>query len=249
MWKRIGLALGGVVLWSSMAAANQFAEQMCRQELPTGWRCVDVAAGTNWQELVPNAEYRDLIQRYNRQNTSFRYDQQLVVPPFDIDWNSIAPFPQSGYADAYDTIVFDPRNLAWAHYLNGQLIAWGPAVGGKDWCANIGRECRTDVGVFHFTEAANANRRSSAYPIGCHGSGCAPMPRFLRFTDWGQGIHARSMRGANASHGCVGVFEADSVYLSGHVRARVGKSGYGYFTAAQLLASQNTVRFVVLPYE
>jgi len=96
MWKKIGLTLGSVILMSSMAAANQFAEQTCRQELPDGWRCVDVAAGTDWQTLVPDAEYRDLIQRYNRQNTSFRSSQQLVIPPANIDWNSIAPFSPVG---------------------------------------------------------------------------------------------------------------------------------------------------------
>ena len=256
MWKKIWLTLGSVILMSSMAAANPFAQQTCQQVLPSDWQCVEVPSGASWEWLVPDPNYRDLVQRYNRQNTGLHAGQLLVVPPSYVSWNSIAPFAQSDYHDQLDVIVFDPRRLAWAHYLNGQLMTWGPAVGGQNWCAdkNNGRggPCRTDVGSFYFTEAASPTRRSNAYPVNCGQPGgrrCSPMPYFTRFTNQGQGIHARSMRGENASHGCVGVFEADAIYINGHVRARVGKSGYGYFNSDQLLYSQLNIQFVVLPYD
>ena len=153
MWKKVWLALGSVILSGGLAVANPFAQQTCQQALPSERQCVEVPSGASWEWLVPDSDYRNMIQRYNRQNTGLRAGQLLVIPPSYVRWNDLAPFAQTGYYDQLDVIVFDPRRLAWAHYLNG------------------------------------------------------------------------------------------------HVRARVGKTGYGYFTPQQLLYSQVNVQFVVLPYD
>ena len=73
------------------------------------------------------------------------------------------------------------------------------------------------------------------------------MPRFVRFTG-AQGIHARQMRGSNASHGCVGVFDTDATYINDRIRELVGKSNFGHFTAAERQRSRAEVTFVVRPY-
>jgi len=252
MWKRFLGVFVAAVWFGGMATANPFATQTCQTALPIDWRCIKVQAGTSWDWLVPDVQYRKTIQKFNRQNGRLYADQWLVIPPSYLDWNQLAPFVQTDYVGQTDVVVFDPQRLAWAHYINGQLITWGPAVGGKDWCSdkNNGRgaPCKTRVGKFSFTETASPSRRSNAYPVGCAGKSCARMPYFTRFTDSGQGIHARSMRGANASHGCIGVFEDDAVYINGHVRARVGKQGYGYFNAFEKAASAASTQFIVLPY-
>lgn len=252
MWKILIAVIVTVVCSGSIAAANPFAAKVCQTALPADWRCVEVPSGADWSWLVPDPEYRDVIQKFNRQNQGLRAGQWLVIPPSFLDWNQLAPFAQSGYVGQVDVVVFDPLRLAWAHYLNGQLITWGPAVGGQEWCAdkNNGRggPCKTNVGNFSFTEAAGPGRRSNAYPVGCVRKNCAPMPYFTRFTAKGQGIHARAMRGANASHGCIGVFEEDALYINRHVRARIGKYNYGYFTEDEKAISAASTQFVVLPY-
>jgi hypothetical protein len=252
MWKILIAVIVAAGLSCGAALANPFAANVCQRELPSDWDCVEVSAGDTWYQLVPDFEYRKIVQMFNRQNRELQVGEMLVFPPANKDWNQLAPFYQTDYVDKGDVIVFDPQKLAWAHYFFGQLVTWGPAVGGKDWCGdkNRGRggACRTDVGAFHFTEAASPARRSSAYPVGCTGNGCARMPFFTRFTNGGQGIHARFMRGANASHGCIGVFAEDAEYINNRVRELAGKRSFGYFTKAQISRSKERVEFVVLPY-
>jgi len=194
---------------------NMFAYQICNGSLPQGWTCRVVATGSSWSAEFPDQTRRLVVQKFNRQNTILKAGQFLVVPPERLTWQDLSPFAQRAYQDRTEVIIFDPARLAWAHYQNGSLVTWGPAVGGKSWCADVQRSCYTDVGEFIFTEAAGPNRRSSSFPIGCRSRGtCAPMPRFTRFTNGGQGFHERSMQGSHASHGCVGLFAGDIRYLS-----------------------------------
>jgi len=253
MWKTLATAVAAVVCSCGVALANPFSANLCQEELPSkDWYCVEVSAGDTWYRLVPDLEYRDTVQKFNRQNQSLRAGDMLVFPPANLSWNQLAPFAQTNYVDKEEVIVFDPQNLAWAHYFYGQLVTWGPAVGGKNWCAdkNRGRggPCRTDVGTFHFTEAASPSRRSSAYPVGCTGRSCALMPYFTRFTNRGQGIHARFMHGENASHGCIGVFEHDARYINQRVRELANKNSFGYLTQREISSSKDRIELVVYPY-
>lgn len=115
------------------------------------------------------------------------------------------------------TIVFDPRLLAWAAYdERGRLVNWGPAAGGKDWCANINRPCRTVVGEFTIQSKRNRWAVSSLYPVARDGqpAGGAPVPYFMMFHR-GYGFHASSVvPGAHASHGCVRMFYDDARWLN-----------------------------------
>jgi hypothetical protein len=260
MWKTLVALIAAVVCSCGVAWANPFAINYCQSTLPSDWYCVEIAQGETWDQLIPNSEYQNTIRKYNRQNQDLRAGQMLVVPPSYLSWNQLAPFAQTDYVGIVDVVVFDPQKLAWAHYIGGQLVWWGPAVGGKSWCPDVGRSCRTKVGTFSFTEAAGPGRRSNAYPVGCairnnegkviDNSNCAPMPYFTRFTSGGQGIHARSIGGANASHGCIGVFAEDARYINGYVRTRVGKtdSKSDWFTYPERQKSEALIKFVVLPY-
>jgi L,D-transpeptidase ErfK/SrfK len=233
---------------------NQFAATACQQQLDTAWRCLEVGPGERWTNLFPDPKRRMVVQMYNRQNRPLRAGQKLILPPESSRWLELSPVPQQltelTADDHNDLVVFDPKQLAWAHYVNGRLKLWGPAVGGKSWCPDVRRSCRTKVGTFYFTEAASPERRSSSYPKKCQSGEvkCAAMAYFIRFTNWGQGIHRRSMSGANASHGCIGVFEAHAQYINNHVRSVVGKSDYGYFNRKQNEISRQKLVFLVLPY-
>lgn len=239
--------------------ANEYAKSRCQEGSSENWQCIKVLEGQSWESLFPEPEYLIKVQKFNRQNVSLRAGQQLLLPLRTTEWNELSPFPNQVSYGYNDLFIFSPQKLAWAHYIDGRMISWGPAVGGKTWCSDIGRTCRTKTGTFSFTEAANAGRRSGLFPVGCADRDsdgnitsrkrCARMPYFVRFTNQGQGIHARSMRGKNASHGCVGVFLSDVVYINNHVRSNISKTNYGYFTPVETVLSQIKTTFLVLPYD
>ena len=60
-------------------------------------------------------------------------------------------FPSSRPATGKKVVIFDPEATAWAAYdANGNRIKTGRASGGKGFCADIGRSCRTSTGRFSF---------------------------------------------------------------------------------------------------
>jgi L,D-transpeptidase ErfK/SrfK len=112
-------------------------------------------------------------------------------------------------------IIFDPQLLAWGAYGDdGYLVRWGPAVGGRGYCPDIGRSCRTRTGVTVIRVKKGPYARSNKYPVGCSGSGCAPVPFFMEFFP-GYGFHAsKEVPGYHASHGCVRMFYDDAKWLN-----------------------------------
>jgi len=115
------------------------------------------------------------------------------------------------------TIIFDPNLVAYAAYdEKGDLTRWGPAAGGKDWCADIRKPCFTESGDFKVQRKAGRWATSSQFPIARAGkkAGGAPIPYFMSFSR-GMGIHGSpEVPGRNASHGCVRVFYEDAVWLN-----------------------------------
>lgn len=108
--------------------------------------------------------------------------------------------------------VFNPRSLTWTVYgSNGQIIRSGHAVGGRGYCPDIRRGCRTPVGSYRIYQKAGPNFKSSKYPVP-HGG--APMP-WAMFFHGHYAIHgANSVPNYNASHGCIRVYPSDARYLS-----------------------------------
>jgi hypothetical protein len=111
-------------------------------------------------------------------------------------------------------VIWDPELLAWAAYDgNGYLVRWGPAVGGKSYCPDVGRGCRTKTGVTRISSKRGPYARSNKYPVGCSGRGCAPVPFFMEFFP-GYGFHAsNNVPGMHASHGCVRMFYDDAMWM------------------------------------
>ena len=121
-------------------------------------------------------------------------------------------FPTVIETNGRDTFVFDPQQVAWAAYdADGRLIKMGPASGGKAWCADIGRPCRTPAGQYTVYRKGSASCKSSKYPIG---KGGAPMP-YCMFFHGGYAIHGSGhVPTYNASHGCVRVLPLHAKWLS-----------------------------------
>lgn len=173
-----------------------------------------------WELLFPNAASRELVMKLNRLNVVLKKGMPLAIPK-ELAGKTLAdfsPFPRWIKAPDEKVLIFDPALLAWAAYKpNGELIRWGPAIGGMDRCLDTWKRCRTVVGEFKVTIMGDAESRSHIYPIGCGSkkNPCAPMPWFIGFFKRLYGFHgSEKMVGKHASHGCVRLFLDDAKWLN-----------------------------------
>ncbi len=107
--------------------------------------------------------------------------------------------------------VFSPRHKAWAAYdAEGRRLAGGRANGGADYCADVGRRCRTPVGTFRVRSKGSPGCTSSKFPVG---RGGAPMP-YCMFFRGGYAIHGSPyISNVNGSHGCIRVTTSAAAWL------------------------------------
>lgn len=112
------------------------------------------------------------------------------------------------------TVLIDPNSHAWAAYdSNGDLVKAGIATAGADYCADVGRGCRTKSGTFRIYRIGDAGCISHSFPVG---KGGALMP-YCMFFNGGQSLHGspdQMMSEANISHGCVHMRIPDAAWLS-----------------------------------
>jgi hypothetical protein len=113
------------------------------------------------------------------------------------------------YANA---VIFSPRTLQWkAGNSNGKVVRSGRASGGRSYCPDIKRSCRTPSGTYRVISEGGPGCRSSRYPVG---KGGAPMPYCMFFSKY-YAIHGSpDVPNYNASHGCVRVPPADARWLN-----------------------------------
>ncbi len=120
-------------------------------------------------------------------------------------------FPKQRQATGNRVFIFDPRRLQWAAYdPAGRLVKTGRASGGKHYCPDVRRACRTPRGQFAVYSKGSPGCRSSKYPLG---RGGAPMP-YCMFFHGGYAIHGGHVPGYNASHGCIRVQRGAARWLS-----------------------------------
>ncbi len=120
-----------------------------------------------------------------------------------------APFPQR--ISSGNLIKVDLRKLAWAAYdSQGYLVRWGPASGGKKYCPDIRRACRTVTGTYTIYRKQGPGCKSSRFPVG---RGGAPMPYCMHFHG-GYAMHGGHVPGYNASHGCIRLHHEDAQWLN-----------------------------------
>lgn len=166
--------------------------------------------------MFPNAAQRNLVMRLNRRNTALRAGQVIAVPKDlkGVTLMDIAPFPAKISSPGRSTVVVDQANLAWGAYsASGELLRWGPASGGQDFCSDIKEKCATPPGRFTVFRMEGADCRSKTFPIEKKDGG-APMP-YCAFFNQGIALHGSSqVPGYNASHGCVRLYNDDAKWLS-----------------------------------
>lgn len=111
-----------------------------------------------------------------------------------------------------NTFIFNPQTLQWkAVNNNGVVIRTGRGSGGRNYCPDIGRGCRTPTGTFHVVSKGSPWCKSSRYP---KPRGGAPMP-YCMFFNKNYAIHgSNDVPNYNASHGCVRVRTSDARWLS-----------------------------------
>ena len=112
---------------------------------------------------------------------------------------------------AGNTFVFTPNALRWAAIdASGRVIRTGRASGGRNYCPDLRRRCKTPIGTFHVISMGGAGCASSRYPVG-HGG--AKMPYCMFFTKL-YAIHGSyEVPNYNASHGCIRVIPSDALWL------------------------------------
>ncbi len=122
-------------------------------------------------------------------------------------------FPMQRKATGNKVFVFDPKATAWAAYdAQGNRVQTGSASGGKDFCEDIGRGCRTITGTYRVYSKKGEDCTSSLYPIETGGG--ARMPYCMHFSG-GYSIHAAyEVPNYNASHGCVRVLPSAAKWLN-----------------------------------
>jgi lipoprotein-anchoring transpeptidase ErfK/SrfK len=131
-------------------------------------------------------------------------------------WLSLAP---------EKTVVVDLKNFQYFAMQNYQIIHIGKASGGRRWCPDIHRSCKTPFGTFKLITKKGRWYRSTIYPVGCRGKKCAPMPWAVRFKYTGASIHGAndnwsSLKLKHRSHGCVHVEIKDAKWLHDFVDSK-----------------------------
>lgn len=125
--------------------------------------------------------------------------------------HSTARFPSQIRASGERIFVFSPRHKKWAAYdKSGNRVAHGRANGGSQYCADLGRPCRTPVGTFRVHRKGDVSCVSNKFPVG---RGGAPMP-YCMFFHGGYAIHGSPyISNVNGSHGCIRVTTSAASWL------------------------------------
>lgn len=131
----------------------------------------------------------------------------------DADSRGSGAFPAKREATGNKTFIFDPRATAWAAYdAEGNRVRTGSASGGKDFCEDIGRSCRTVTGTYRIYQKKGEDCTSSLYPVETNGG--AKMPYCMHFSG-GYSIHAAyEVPNYNTSHGCIRVLPSAAKWLN-----------------------------------
>ena len=109
--------------------------------------------------------------------------------------------------------IFDPKASAWAAYdEHGTRVMTGSASGGKDFCEDVGKPCRTVTGTFHVYNKRGADCKSGEYPVETF---CGAKMPYCMYFFRGFTIHAAyEVPPFNSSHGCVRVLPSAAKWLN-----------------------------------
>jgi len=132
--------------------------------------------------------------------------------------NGSSKYGSGGIPQRYDTggekiVLVYPKLHRWGAYdEDGNLLRSGVATSGGNWCSDVGRPCRTKVGVFRIRSLGDEDCYSTIYPRP-NGGGLMP---YCMFFNGGQALHGSpdpAVVEANISHGCVRMRIPDAEWL------------------------------------
>lgn len=157
------------------------------------------------------------MHRYtNNKHHNHRTARRHTDTPREFDR---VPFPAK--IGSTNIIKVDLGKLAWGAYNDqGDLVKWGPASGGKNYCPDIHRGCKTITGTYTIYKKQGPSCKSSRFPVKTHGG--APMPYCMHFKG-GYALHGGNVPNYNASHGCVRLLFQDAQWLNQNF-VRVGST-------------------------
>ncbi|MBA2709563.1 MAG: L,D-transpeptidase [Tatlockia sp.] len=209
--KKIIIMIALITQAATLHAAIYYGTGLCAYP---SYQCIKVGAGQTWENLFPNEEQRDVVQRLNRSYNNLWAGKVIAVPKDLVNKTLLdfSPFPLDINPEGEKQVIVDQDKLAWAAYdKDGKLIKWGPVSSGVDRCPDAARSCRTMTGIFRFFSKENEKCRSNVYPIG---KGGAKMP-FCMYFHKGFAMHGSpDIPGFRASHGCVRMFTRDAEWLN-----------------------------------
>lgn len=150
-------------------------------------------------------------------STSFSILSMLLVGTFGLLGSSSlqAAMPDGAFQVASGKVfIFNPRTHSWsAINEKGRVIKSGRASGGRHYCPDIRRSCRTPAGVYRISSMRGADCKSSRYPVG---RGGAKMPYCSFFSKYYAVHGSYDVPRYNASHGCIRVVPSDALWLQRH---------------------------------
>jgi hypothetical protein len=150
------------------------------------------------------------------EESSDEYAEDEKNTYFDLAYKKLAyNTPQYRGPSGRSTFIFDPNRHRWYAYdRDGELVGSGRASGGKGYCPDVKRACRTPVGTFRIYNMGGPGCISKKFPIG---KGGAPMP-YCMFFHGGYAIHGSyDVPNYNASHGCIRVEPSAARWLRQNV--------------------------------
>jgi len=206
------LLLSALLMLSVSAQATQYyGLGLCAYPQ---YQCIKIQKGQSWDNLFPDEEKRDIVQRINRTYNTLYPGKEIVVPRNMVNKTLLdfAPFPLTIKPEGETQVIVDQDKLAWGAYdLSGHLVKWGPISSGRDKCSDSNNSCRTMTGIFYVFSKEGDKCRSNVFPIG---RGGAKMPYCMYFHK-GFALHGSDdIPGYRASHGCVRMFTRDAVWLN-----------------------------------
>lgn len=190
--------------------AKSFGSKICKEN---GYTCYVVKKGDTWAKLFPDKEEREIVKRINRMNVPLYRGLTIALPASGVQGHmEYAPFPAQIDPLGEKAVIIDMSDLAFGAYgPDGTLENWGPISGGKQYCADVGRGCRTPTGKYAIYSKQGAGCKSTKFPVG---RGGAPMP-YCMFFKGGFAMHGSpTVPGYNDSHGCVRLFTDDAQWLN-----------------------------------
>lgn len=203
---------------NQVLASKYYGQHLCAYPEFT---CIKIKRGDSWSKLFPNRRHREVVKRLNRTNVALRNRTWIVVPNNlnNIDHMDLSPFPLHIKSMGKRVIYINLKVKAFGAYSkNGKLVHWGPVSGGRGWCSDVNRVCETAVGSYMLFRKHGPECESSKFPVETEGG--APMP-YCMFYYRGFALHASTLPGYHASHGCIRLFFDDAKWLNNHF-GRIG---------------------------